>query len=260
MAYARFAPTYRYGASVAGLTAAGFSGNRSSWMRGRSRTSVAYGNKRRGNYYAGSSLTRKIRSMESTKHAYVGNATNLKLTMLDNVIYTWSPSVGVPIGTGEGSREGTEIYMMALRCSIQLQSPAASQNGCTYRIITFFADPNYPLGGAMGAGFGATGLFGDVALAIVTNALTDPKLITVLDDRVVNIDPVITGVKNSEDVSFTVPINRKFIYNTTAAVSQYGKVHNLYQVVIGHQIGGTGGITDVGDIYVSTDLIFKNSK
>uniref|UniRef100_UPI0040484130 hypothetical protein n=1 Tax=Mariniflexile sp. TaxID=1979402 RepID=UPI0040484130 len=195
---------------------------------------------------------------ESAKHwtvedRYIGGV------LLQNVLYSFSPSQGVVQGTTNSTRIGDKIHLAALKLKGQILSQATS-GAYSGRVIVGFSGNEVPAGAATLAST-ATGLtYGQVFLPLTgytswSTAIVNPKAFTVLYDQTFDINSQITGTQDVLSFSETIPINQDFNYESAGAV--YGKFKNLYIIMVSDVAGGATAFTSACSMYISADLIFK---
>lgn len=203
----------------------------------------------------------KLLQNETCFHNYTSDNTLAKAgpAFLHNNNYLYSPSQSIAQGTAEGNRVGNTCHLHSLRVNFFYASPAADSNGVQLRIITFFYDDNIATPGGAFVTNNLPALFFGTGTGVVnaTTSLTDPKVITVLDDRMYAINPQFSGVQDTIVGEYTVDVEKNFTYQSN---SVFGKEMNLYIVVISSIVGGATGVTSTGSINMCTDLIFRNSR
>lgn len=163
---------------------------------------------------------------------------------------------GIVQGTADNNREGDSITMCALKMNGYITTPTAS-GAYTYRILVGYSGEEFPWTANFGSGLGLSEIFLPFTTSgAVTNGVVNPKAFNVLYDERVDINSVLTGVRDLHSIGFTVPFNNtKFPYQ--ASTSQYGKLRNLYVIFIGDVVGGVTGVTDCGTLTTGYDLVFK---
>lgn len=72
----------------------------------------------------------------------------------------------------------------------------------------------------------------------------------------IDINSLVATASDLKTIAFTVPLSGKFSYQASAAV--FGKMKNLYIVVIAHVVGGVNGTTACGSMVLNTDLVFQD--
>lgn len=246
---------FRPGAAVKTLTAL-VSGSR---MGGRSATKTnrsytrSFTKTKRKTRPKSFSMKKYIRSTLPAKHCPFSDIT---VGGTHNTLYSFGPSQTIVRGTGNDQRIGDSAHLLALKINGFVASSAAITKAVEVRIITLWSGEEYACGTSFTAGL----TMGEVFLTTATpgwapNGLVNPKAVTVLDDRVINLNNSITGVADVESINYTVSLNTDFDWQ--AAGSVYGKSRNLYVVVMGSTLDGVTGTTQWGQINISADLIFK---
>jgi len=225
-----------------------YTGNR--YNRSRSYTTVIQ--RRRQPQARSYSLKKTIRATQPAKHCPINDAT---ATLTHNTLLTLGPSQFISVGSGRDQRIGDAIHTLALKINGIVTSVAGSTASTQFRIITLWSGEEYTSAANFASGLGNSEIFVNSGLAWQPNAITNPKAVTVLDDRTIVLNNSITGVADLESFNYTVPCDTDFDYQT--ATSVFGKNRNLYVVVVGSIVGGISGTTPAGSATISMDLIFK---
>lgn len=194
------------------------------------------------------------RSIETPKH-YVRN--EIGTTLTEGYYYTNNICGGITQGDDNSSRDGDIIHLDAIKVRLNTQNDTDSMNSL-FRLLLVRSNAAIGTTGAWtSGGLGAADLFINSPADPVDHGIIDPKRCTVLYDRVFNLQPhVASQVINLPHV-FTKRLNQKFVYDTGTV---YAKDKNLYWVVMGHQVNSTPGLSTVGSVSISYDLIFKNTQ
>jgi len=226
----------------------------------RTRTGFRYGGsksqtitKRKRKY--GSRTFSLKRAIDNTRPAKHCPFTDIGVSTTHNTIYTWGPSQTIAKGTGDDQRIGDHVQLEALKLHYKVESNAAFDSAVQYRIITLWSGEEFNVPVTLGSGLSASELFVTGSSAWQVLGVCNPKAVTVLDDRTINLNNSITGVSDLESNFYTVQLGQKLDYQTAGSI--YGKNRNLYVVVIGSIDGGTTGTTVTGNILFNADLIFK---
>lgn len=199
------------------------------------------------------SMKKYIRSTLPAKHCPFSDIT---VTGTHNTVYSFGPTQTIVRGTGNDQRIGDSAHLLSIKINGFVASNAAITKAVEVRIITLWSGEEYACGTSLTAGL----TMGEIFLTTATpgwapNGLINPKAVTVLDDRVLNLNNSIALVADVESINYTIPLNTDFDWQ--AAGSVYGKSRNLYVVVMGSILDGTTGATTWGLINLSADLIFK---
>jgi len=213
----------------------------------------SYTKTKRKNASKSFSMKKYIRSTLPAKHCPFSDIT---VTGTHNTLYSFGPSQTIVRGTGNDQRIGDSAHMLSMKINGFVASNAAITKAVEVRIITLWSGEEYACGTSLTAGL----TMGEIFLTSATpswgpNGLINPKAVTVLDDRVINLNNSINSVADVESINYTVPLNTDFDWQ--AAGSVYGKTRNLYVVVVGSILDGTIGSTIWGLINLSADLVFK---
>jgi len=201
------------------------------------------------------SLKKAIDNTKPAKHCPATDITTGTGTCTHNTIYTWGPSELISKGTGDDQRIGDHVQLEALKLHYKVESNAAYDSAVQFRIITCFSGEEFNVPATLGSGLAASELFVTGASAWQVLGVCNPKAVTVLDDRTINLNNSITAVSDLESCFYTVRLGTKLDYQTAGSI--YGKLRNLYVVVIASIDGGTTGTTVAGNILINADLIFK---
>lgn len=202
---------------------------------------------------AKSYIKRVIDNDKPAKHRSFYAATALT----HNSIYTIGPTQLVTQGDTNQNRDGDQIQLCALKIHGTVFADAVA-NGYTFRVMVGYSGEEYNLSAGIWdpAGLVEAEIFlPGTGAGHRTAAIVNPKAFTCLYDEVFDINSLLAGVVDVHSLSITVPLSGKFNYQSSA--SQYGKLRNLYCIVIPSVNGGTLGLTSCGAIQTSMDLIFK---
>lgn len=199
-----------------------------------------------------------VRKDEVAHHCFFSEIA--KITVQD-IPYTSSCFTEIAQGTNNYQRLGDEIYVEAIKVRLALDSSATTtptlfrfmvvKSGIEIGAGTSGAWQSGGTGLAMGQLFVNTGVVDGANQGIV-----DPKKLTVLHDITHTITPNVATQVVHDNLQFTVPCKFKHVYNPSN--SGYAKMKQIYFVVIAHQFGATSGVTTVGTVTMSCDIIFKN--
>jgi len=199
-------------------------------------------------------MKKYIRSTLPAKHHYVQD---LQVTGTHNTVYTFSPTQGVVQGTGNAQRLGDSAHLLTLKVSGWASSSAITTKAVEYRIMVIYSGEEITAPTSLVTpSFASSELWlSSTAPGWAPNAISNPKGITVLDDRTITLNNSITGVSDLESFNYNVALNSDFDYQASA--STFGKNRNLYIVVMGAILDGIAGSTAWGITNISTDLVFK---
>jgi len=221
----------------------------------------------RRNHYVGGGVSRKrvarrrktfaarVRNLAPYKHNTI-NDNSFNPTLTHNTIYTTNITAQITQGDSITGRDGDAVILTSLKCKGAIQTAAAT-GAFMYRIIVCWSGEEYDLIGSS-AGLSAGELFlGSQGGSFNCNSNCNPKSVTVLYDEHISINSLIATTSDVQQIFFSVPINQKFSYQSSG--SRFGKMKNLYVVVIPSVVGGTSGVTSCGQVFFNTDMVFQNS-
>lgn len=179
--------------------------------------------------------------------------------LLHNTIYTLNPLGNIPIGTGSGSRLGSQIDVKCVRLNMILSNVGATTSSATllYRVMWIKSDNGVAQGSdAFGSGIGSTSVFNDTSSALLFS-LTDKAKVKVLSDEIVTLQP--SGAFNTAQYkSMDIKYNHKIKFNfPTSNYSSY--MDNLYCLIIPYQIGGGTGVTNCGRVDYEAEVCFSDA-
>lgn len=199
------------------------------------------------------SFAKRVLATEAAHHSTTSD-TSCNQAMLHNAIYTFGPTQTIVQGTNNTQRAGDEVYLCALKVSATIVTDTAA-GAFSYRVMVGYSGEEYAAASGFVSGLTLANLFlPNTGGANATTAIVNPKTFTVVDDRMVDINSLITATADLKTLAYTCSLNTKFPYKASGSV--YGKTRNLYLVVIGFKAGGSGA-TAVGTALFNTDLIFK---
>jgi len=202
------------------------------------------------------SFAARVRALAPYKHHTVSDSTAAQQNMTHNTIYSTSLTQKISQGDDNVSRDGDAIVIAAVKVQGSLVTPTAS-GAYMFRVLLLWSGEEYNVSGSS-AGLASTEIFlPSTGGSFMSNAIVNPKAVTVLHDEMVDINSLIASTRDVKDIAFKVNVNQKFPYQSTASI--YGKTKNLYLVVIGSVVGGTGGTTDVGQHFMNVDIVFQNA-
>lgn len=210
------------------------------------------------------SLKSAIRSLESAQHSVNPDSVCKQTPVLHNTVYTHNVTAQVILGTGNNLRTNETIYLDAIKLNAWWGSSAALTLGQKVRVSLYWADYTYNGGGtSFGTGIGLSAFALQTAggtstgTQLTPNFLPDPKKITMIYDEIITVNQQTAATSDVESLNATVPLKRSFNYTPQTV---YGSDRNLYLMVCAASVNGSAGVTNQGDIYISYDMIFRNSK
>jgi len=174
-------------------------------------------------------------------------------TMLHNSIYSLNVTSLITQGDTNQNRDGDAVNLEALKLRGFFNSNVTA-GAYVMRILVGWSGEEYTTANFTTLGLGTAEIFLPSGANTVTS-IVNPKAFTVLYDEVFDINSQIAATADVCSIVKTVPLNQKFNYQSDA--STMGKTKNLYIVAVAFVVGGTGGVTGVGNIALATDLIFK---
>lgn len=199
-------------------------------------------------------VQKAILGMANTYHNTQNDST-LGGAMLHNNIYTNNLTAQISAGTGNTNRQGDGLFLKGIRVKGNFFTNATA-SAYQYRVMVVMSGEEYDFGVGFGTGLTTTELFLPTGTTIRTSSIVNPKAVTVLYDELIDINSQVAAARDIGSCQFYVPLNRKFVYQSAGSV--YGKTKNIYLVTMGYVIGGTTGVTNVGDQSFNTDMVFKN--
>jgi len=159
-------------------------------------------------------------------------------------------------GVNNDQRIGDSVHLLSLKVSGWFKSQTITSKACHYRMLVLWSGEEYSVaGGWTTPALTASEMFINTSTGWIPNNIINPKAVTVLDDREITLNNSITGVGDLESFSYSVPLNCDFDYQ--AAGSVYGKLRNLYVVLVSATIDGVTATDPVGTASVCFDLVFK---
>lgn len=195
----------------------------------------------------------RVRGMEPAKHNTINDST-AQATLTHQTIFTRDITQNITQGDGNANRDGDAIFIEAVKLNGFYQTAAAT-GAYQCRVLLGWSGEEYTIG-AMGAGLTAAEVFlPNTGANWAAASIINPKAFTVLYDTTIVINSLTANAVDLESFQTTVPIKKKFSYQSAASV--YGKVRNLYLVVVASVNGGTPASTAAGVCGVNIDTIFK---
>lgn len=173
-------------------------------------------------------------------------------------VYTFNPLAQIVAGTGVTQRIGNAIHLDKIQVSLNISTTGmVTKTGCNWRFLIVVSTKQYnPSSSSFGSGLGTTDLFLNTSNACTSPV--DPRVAWVLCDKMIEIEPKISG---ADTVRFTLQscqIDKDFEYNTAA--STYGVSSNIYIVLVPNIAGGVSGTTVVGAVQEATvTTAFRNN-
>lgn len=254
--YTPYGTKFNYFKGAIGAGIAGYSRGRSQSIiqtrPGAGTASQSY--KKRPRTGKRNNIVTQIRGMETAQHL-LGDDNVVSQNILHGDFYAHSPTTLIALGTGNSKRTGDEIYLNALKFRINFSDSTAITNGVLLRVWIGYT--NTQTTATNFASYTGTDSMFSTGTFYSTGSIVDPKRFTCLYDSTSEINNTVAGTNSVLSIADTVQLNKPFPYETG---SVYGKEKNLIVIVTGTTIGGTISTTVLGQILLSYDLIFKNSK
>lgn len=199
-------------------------------------------------------LKKKMLALKPAFHKTVSDQTTGR-SMIQGSIYSFSPTQAVTQGTDNVNRVGDSIYIEALKIKGYFLSNDTS-GAYNYRIIVGFSGEEVACAASYSNSWTSTDTFLPLTgVTALTSGIVNPKAFTVLYDATIDINSPGAAQNELHSIDETIQIQTQFDYQGSA--SQYGKDRNLYVIVMGHRFNAALG-ADIGAVYLSHDLIFKN--
>lgn len=198
------------------------------------------------------SFATKVRSIAPYKHNTLSDSTNTS-AMTHNTVYTTNLTSKIAQGDDNTARDGDAVFLTNAKIRGAYHSPATTSS-TVVRILVGWSGEEHNVT-ASNAGLVSTEIFlPSSGGGLLSTAIVNPKAFTVLHDYVIDTNSLVAASTDVTSFAFNVPIKQKFLYQNTASV--FGKVRNLYIVVIGSIIGGAGS---VGTFLINSDVVFQNA-
>lgn len=245
---------YFKGAVAAGT--AGYSRGRSnSVMQSRGGAGTATQSyKKRPRVGRRNTIVTQVRDMETAQHL-LGVDGTISQNMLHNDAYVHCPTSLIALGTSNNGRTGDQVYLNAFKFRINYSDNVANANGILLRVWIGYA--NTQTTAANFAAYTLTDTMFAVGTFYSTGSIVDPKRFTCLYDTTSEVNNTVAATNSVVSIADTVQLNKSFPYESGTI---YGKDRNLLIICTATTIGGASGVTALGTILLSYDLIFKNSK
>jgi len=192
----------------------------------------------------------KVKQLNPAKHL----SGNTGVTINNAVIYTMNLTAQIGQGTGNNNRLGDAVFLEALKFEGFFQSGTAP-NAYRFRLIIGWSGEEYGTTTLASGSLTSSELFLPSTDTTVTNAIINPKAFTAVYDEVHDLNSQVDGYRTIQSTRFTVPFKQSFPYQ--AATSVYGKMKNLYAVVVAYA-ADVAANTAIGSAVLSYDLIFKD--
>jgi len=252
MAIAQYNPFYRPALTASAFLADQFMKQDAQSRMGKSVTRTM--NKRKRTKPVRMSFKKAVLNVKPAKHLSGESSVTIK----HNEMLTCIPTQAITQGTGNTQRDGDAIFIAAIKLRLNLQATTTS-NGYTFRVLVGWTGEEYTTG-SIGTTLVASLTAAEVFLPTTTtfwlpNAQINPKAFTVLHDQTYDVNSQVASVSDVISDSYTIPINQNMEYQSSGSVQ--GKTRNLAIIAIGSVVGGSAGVTGVGNVVGAWDLIFK---
>lgn len=197
------------------------------------------------------SFRTKLMNTQPAKH-YEGSTTT---ALTHGTVQCMNPTGGIVQGDTNAQRDGDFVHLAALKIKGIFQTAAAT-GAYSYRVIVGYSGEEYNLPTVLGTGLTIAEVFlPNTTGNWIVNGIINPKAFTSIYDETIDINSEIAAATTLSSFSCTVPLDKKFPYQSAA--STFGKDKNLYIIVVSAINGGVTGVTSTGLTVFSYDLIFK---
>lgn len=239
-----------YGASLTGMAAYGASNLGQRYARSGATRSLLM-TKKKTKRSGRSSFASKVIAISPAYHSTIDGTA---VTFLQNDVKSYNLTAQVSQGTSNNQRSGDFIQLLSVKIAGLYVSNSVA-GAYTFRVMLVTTTDRVN-NATLGSGISSTDIFLPNTASNICNGITNPKTCTVYYDEQFDCNSQVAGASDVVSVKSTVALNQKFLYDGAGSV--YGKVKNLYLVVMTNVSGGTVGVTAAGSMAISTDLIFKH--
>jgi len=202
-----------------------------------------------------SSFAARVRSLEPYKHNTINDST-INNTLVHNSIFTTNLTSKITQGTANTDRIGDAVYLVSLKLKGLVNTPTTAGAYC-YRVIIGWSGEEYNVSASTSGLTTAEIFLPTQGGNFPGGSNINPKAFTCLYDEFIDINSIVTAVADLQTMSIKVPLNQKFVYQASGSI--YGKLKNLYLVVIAHVVGGTTGTTACGSMVLNADVVFQDA-
>lgn len=187
-----------------------------------------------------------------------GRSFGLSTSMIHTTIYTANVTANVVESVFDYGRIGDSIQTRHLVVNYSFIAPTTA-GAYGYRILVFWSGAETASTGLSSGGFSLNQVFqptiaGDTQFAAIPN----PKAVTVLADRIININSNVASTQDMSTGMLKVNLgNNNFKYASNSSI--YGKTKNLYVLVSSYVAGGVAGTTSTGIGFINYDFRYADS-
>lgn len=220
-------------------------------------------------FKAGSGTLQKRSIVNAVKQSLI--ETKQKITvgscvgMLHNTCYTHNFLGNIPVGTGSASRIGQTINVLSCRYTLEVNnvggSAAALLIPTYFRFICFKSRAQAQQStDSFSSGIGSTDIFESGSQNLLMSKI-DYNKVNLLSDKVVKLQVAkLPSPYTNDSVLYNcdeVGIGKMEYLTPT---SNYGKVQNVYMVVIPYTPGGSTGTTVCGNVNYEGFVAFQDTR
>lgn len=200
------------------------------------------------------SFASRVRAIGAYKHTVIPDS-SITGALLFNNTYSSPLTTAIAQGTTNSTRIGDEVHLASLKLRGTFSTPATS-GAYGYRVIVGFSTTqNNTFNNTAGVTVAQMFLPGSYN-TLTMDGVIDPKAFTCLYDQTINCPSVVPLTSDAAFIEASIPLNQKFPYVSSGSV--YGKLKNLYIVVIPYVANGTVFVTPCGSYAISADLCFQD--
>jgi len=193
-----------------------------------------------------------IRNSE-IKNASSGNSTSL----LHNQIQGFGVTQRIVQGTNSEQRLGDEMFLESFRMEVIIGAPTTA-GAYAYRLMVVYSGEEYSSTTFSTSTLSASEIFlPNITTGTRVSGVVNKKAVQVLYDHEFVINSNITGVADVYTTSAYINL-RKYRFQYQAGGSTFGKLKNLYVIVIPNVQGGTLDTTGCGSIVINNALDYRD--
>jgi len=177
--------------------------------------------------------------------------------MTHNTVYGFNLTALVLQGTSDFTRVGDMITLRELVMNYHFAAPTTT-GAFSYRVLVLWSGEENAQVNLSAASLTSAEVFQPTTATNTTYAaIPNPKAVTVLADHIVDINSNLGSTEEGYTGRIKVNLkNLKFAYQSNG--STFGKLKNLYCVVVGFTRGGTAGSTSVGNCFINYDMRYAD--
>jgi len=198
-------------------------------------------------------IAKSTMRQSEVKNASSGNSA----TLVHNQIQGFGVTQRIVQGTNSEQRLGDEMFLEAFRMEVIIGAPTTA-GAYAYRIMVVYSGEEYS-----GTTFSSTTLTSseiflpNIVSGTRVSGVVNKKAVQVLYDHEFVINSNITAVADVYTTSAYINL-RKYKFQYQAGGSVYGKLKNLYVIVIPNVQGGTLDTTACGSIVINNSLDYRD--